>query len=458
MYDLIVIGFGPGGYEATLLALRKKLKVAIVEKDKLGGLCLNRACIPTKYFWNGAKQIEKLKKLNNYGINIYDYSISWTDAFEKKNEAIKGIRKGLRQLLKTKKVPIYKGIGKIIDKNKVLVKKSDGTEKIVEGKNILISTGSIPSSIGGIEIDEDKIISTDYLLGKMDKLPKSILIVGGGVAGCELGYILSVYGCKVYIVELMDRLLPSKTVAKDISRYLLRKFKKLGITTYLNTTVKDYEKTENSVIVNLSNGERLEVEKVMLSVGRKPNTENLDSIGIEKDKRGFIKVNEYMQTNIDNIYACGDVVFSPMLAYVSSLEGKTAVKNILGEKTEIDYSNIPYAMFTAYEIGTVGLNEEEAKEKGINTVSGIYTYSYNEKAVDELETDGFIKLVFEKETKRLIGSYIVGSSASELIHTLEMAIKNNYTAEDLHRFVYFHPSLSELIPFASFDIAEGKLF
>ena len=458
MYDLIILGFGPGGYEATLLALRKKLKVAIVERDKLGGLCLNRACIPTKYFWNGAKQIEKLKKLDNYGIDIYDFSISWTKAFEKKNEAIKGIRKGLRQLLKTKKVSVYKGTGKIVDKNKVLVKKKDGTEEIIEGKNILIATGSIPSSIGGIEIDEDKIISTDYLLGKMDKLPESMLIVGGGVAGCELGYILSVYGCKVYIVELMDRLLPSKSIAKDISKYLLRKFKSLGITTYLNTTVKNYEKTENSIIVNLSNGEQLEVEKIMLSVGRKPNTEDIDSIGIEKDKRGFIKVNEYMQTNFNNIYACGDIVNSPMLAYISSLEGKTAVKNILGEKVKIDYSNIPYAIFTAYEIGTVGLNEEEAKEMRINTVSGIYTYSYNEKAVDELETEGFIKLIFEKETKKLLGGYIVGVSASELIHILEMAIKNGYTAEDLHKLVYFHPSLSELIPFASFDIAEGKLF
>ncbi len=458
MYDLTIIGYGPGGYEASLLALRKGLKIAVVEKSKLGGNCLNRACIPTKYYWTGAKFLEKLEIFNNYGIMIEKKGIDFYRAFEKKNEAIKYLRKSLRQLLKSKKVNIFKGRGKIIDKNKVLVIDKDGNEEIIETKNILIATGSKPISIGNLKLDNHYIVSTDYLLEKMDSLPSSILIVGGGVAGCELGYILKSYGVDVYIVELKDRLLPSKDTSKDISKYLLRKFKKLGIKTYLNTTVEDYEIRDSKVLVKLSNGKNLEVDKILLSVGRAPNTSDIDEIGIIKDERGFIKVDEYMRTNYGNIYACGDVVNSPMLAYTSSLEGKVAVKNIIGENVKIDYGYIPYAIFSAYEISYIGLNEETAKEKNIKIVSGLYSYSFNEKAVDEGETDGFIKLFFNKENKKFMGGYILGASASELIHLLEVALKEGYTAEDLHYLIYFHPSLSEIIPFASYDIAEGKLF
>ena len=458
MYDLTIIGYGPGGYEASLLALRKNLKIAVVEESKLGGNCLNRACIPTKYYWTGAKFQEKLKIFENYGILVEKRGIDFYKAYEKKNEAIKYLRKSLRQLLKSKKVKVFKGRGKVIDKNKVLVVDKEGNREIIQTKNILIATGSKPISVGNLKLDNQFVLSTDYLLEKLDKLPKSILIIGGGVAGCELGYILKSYGVDVYIVELKDRLLPSKETSKDVSKYLLRKFKKSGIKTFFNTTVKDYDIKENSIYVELSNGESLQVDKILLSVGRAPNTSDIDEIGIEKDERGFIKVDEFMRTNYQNIYACGDIVNSPMLAYTSSLEGKTAVKNIIGENLKVEYNHIPYAIFTAYEIGYIGLNEETAKEKGIDVVSGLYSYSFNEKAVDEGETDGFIKLFFNKEDKRFVGGYILGASASELIHILELALKEGYRAEELHNLIYFHPSLSEIIPFASYDIAEGKLF
>jgi dihydrolipoamide dehydrogenase len=458
MYDIIILGFGPGGYEATSLALRKKLKVAVVEPKKLGGNCLNRACIPVKYLWSGAQNIEKLSKFGKYGIKVNSFSIDYTEAFKNKDEAIKYLRKSLRQLLKTKKVPIYKGYGKIIGENKVLVKDKEGKEEIIEGKNIIIATGSKPMSIGNIKLDEEYILSTDYVLEKLDKLPKSLLIVGGGVAGVELAYTLSKYGAEIYLVEIQDRLLPLKNIPKDVSRFLQRKFKELKINYYLNTTIENYLIKDGKIEVNLSNGENFSVDKIILSVGRKPNTEDIDDIGIEKDEKGFIKVNEYMQTNYKNIYAIGDVVNSPMLAYVSYLEGKVAIKNIQGENVKVDYSYIPYAIFTAQEIAVVGLTEEEAKEKGIKTISGMYPFSYNEKAVDENDTEGFVKLIFEKETKKLIGGYIVGHGASELVHHIEMALRNNYTAEDIHKFIYFHPSLSEIFNYASYDIAEGKLF
>ncbi|RMA96101.1 dihydrolipoyl dehydrogenase [Hydrogenothermus marinus] len=459
MYDLIIIGLGPGGYEAALTALRKGLKIAIVEKDKLGGNCLNRACIPTKYFWTGAHNIEKLNILKNYGISFngeanIDYSIAW----ENKEKAIGFLRKSLANLLKTKKVPVYKGNGRIIDKNKVKITNKDNAEEIIEGKNIIISTGSIPSSVGNIVPDGEYIITTEDYMDNLKSLPEKVLVIGGGVAGCELSYIMNKYGVKVYIVELMDRLLPSKNISPEISKYLLRKFKKLGITTFFNTTLEDYKIKNEKIEVKLSNGESLEVDKILLSVGRKPNSD-VDEIGIEKDGKGFIKVNEYLQTNFENIYAVGDVINSPMLAHVAQYEAKIAMENILNnKKVSPDYSLIPFATFTAYEIATVGLNEEQAKEKGIDTISGYFPYTYNEKAVDESQTEGFIRLIFNKSDKTIIGGYIVGLGASELIHEISLMIKNRFTAKEVHEYIYFHPSLSEIFVYASYDIAVGKLF
>ncbi len=457
MYDLIILGMGPGGYEAALTALRKKLKIAIVEKSKIGGNCLNRACIPTKYFWTGAHQIEKLPILKEYGIDINDYSINFSKAVQGKDKAISFLRKSLNMLLKTKKVPIYKGEGKIIGQNEIEVRKEDGSKEIIKGKNILISTGSIPVSVGNIIPDGKYIITTEDLLEKTEDLPEEIVIIGGGVAGCELGYILSAYGSKVHIVELLDRLLPMPNITEEVSRYLLRKFKKMKIKTYLKTTVESYKIIDNKVQVELSDGNQLLADKMLLSIGRKPNTD-IDTIGIVKDEKGFIKVNGKMQTNFENIYACGDVVNSPMLAYTASYEAKIAVDNITGNNVEADYSLIPYVLFSGFEIATVGLNENQAKEKGIEVTTGYYPYTYNEKAVDEHESEGFVRLVFEKDSKRIIGGTIVGTGASELIHIIQMAVKERYTAEDLHNFIYFHPSLSEIFIYATYDIVAGKLF
>ena len=459
IYDLIIIGMGPGGYEATLTALRKKLKIAIVEKDKLGGNCLNRACIPTKYFRTGAHLIEKLNTFKNYGINIReDLEINYTQAWENKEKAIGFLRKSLENLLKSKKVPVYKGIGKIVDQNKVEIEKEDGSRETIEGKYILIATGSRPSSVGNIIPDGEYIITTEDYMDKLKELPESVLVVGGGVAGCELSYIMNKYGTKVYIVELMDRLLPSAIISPEVSRYLLRKFKKLGIGTFFNTTLKEYKVENGKVKAILSSGEVLTIDKILLSVGRKPNS-NIDTIGIEKDQKGFIKVNQYLQTNFENIYAVGDVINSPMLAHIAQYEAKVAMHNILNEnKTFPDYSLTPWAIFSAYEIAHVGLNEQQANEKGIDTISGYYPYTYNEKAVDESEAEGFVRLIFEKDSKKIIGGYVVGIGASEIIHEISLMIRSKFSAKEVHDYIYFHPSLSEIFTYASYDIAVGKLF
>ncbi|WP_297456549.1 dihydrolipoyl dehydrogenase [Persephonella sp.] len=459
MYDLIIIGMGPGGYEATLTALRKKLNIAIVEKSKIGGNCLNRACIPTKYYRAGAHQIEKLPLLNKYGINLSSNSIDFLQAKKGKDEAIGFLRKSLSQLLKAKKVPVYKGTGKIVGQNQVQITYEDGKTETIEGKYILVATGSIPVSIGGIVPDGKYVITTEDYLENMEQLPENLLIVGGGVAGCELAYISAQYGSKVTVVEIKDRLLSSDIISPDISRLLQRKFKKLGIEFKLETSVKDYKVSGDKIVVNLSDGSQLKVDKILLSVGRKPNTSDIDNIGIEKDERGFIKTNSYLQTNFENIYACGDVVNSPMLAHVASYEARVALKNMFDEKKiEVDYSLVPWSIFTAYEIAHVGLSEQQAKEKGIEAISGYYPFTYNEKAVDELESDGFVRLVFDKKTKHVIGATIVGIEASELIHVMAYAIRNEMTAEEIHDFIYFHPSLSEIFLYATYDIVIGKLF
>ena len=458
MFDLIILGLGPGGFEAALTALRKGLSIAVVERDKLGGNCLNRACVPTKYFWIGAHYIEKLNILDEYGVHITDYQIDYSKAWEGKEKNISFLRKSISQLFKAKKVPVYKGEGKIIDKNKVEITKEDGTKEIIEGKYILIATGSKPIAIGNLVPDGKYILTTEDYMDNLKELPESLLIVGGGVAGCELGYISSRYGTKVHIVEIKDRLLPVPFISMEVSKFLMRKFKQLGIKYYLETTIKDFSIKDNKIKVSLSTGEILEVDKILLSVGRKPNSD-IDTIGIEKDERGFIKTNEFLQTSMDNIYACGDVVNSPMLAHVAMYEAKVAVHNIIsGNSKKVDYSLIPSAIFTALEVGHIGLTEEQAKEKGIETVTGYFPFMYNDKAVDEHEKEGFVRLIFEKETKKIIGASIVGSSASELIHIIQLAIKNQMTAEELHEFIYFHPSLSEIFSYATYDVAVGKLF
>ncbi len=458
MYDLIILGTGPGGFEGALTALRKGLNIAVVEKSKLGGNCLNRACVPTKYFWVGAHTIEKIPVLSEYGIDIQKYSVDYKKAWEGKEKNISFLRKSIAQLFKAKKVPVYKGEGKITGKNTVEIKKEDGTVEYIEGKYILIATGSKPIAIGNLIPDGDYILTTEDYMDRLKELPESILVVGGGVAGCELGYIMRSYGVDVHIVELKERILPVPFISEEAARYIMRKFRQSGIKTYLKQTVEDYQIKDGKVYVKLSDGEELVVDKILLSVGRKPNTD-IDSIGIEKDERGFIKTNDYLQTNIENIYACGDVVNSPMLAHVAMYEAKVAVNNIVnGNHKKADYSLIPSAVFTALEIGHIGMTEEQAKERGIETVTGYFPFMYNDKAVDEHEKEGFVRLVFEKNSKRIIGATVVGVSASELIHILELAIKKKMTAEEIHEFIYFHPSLSEIFAYATYDVAVGKLF
>ncbi|WP_457628758.1 dihydrolipoyl dehydrogenase [Persephonella sp.] len=459
MYDLIVIGTGPGGYEAIMTALRMKLNIAVIEKDKLGGNCLNRACIPTKYYRAGAHFLEKSSKADNYGIDLQIKDVSFSKAKEGKDRAIGFLRKSFAQLLKAKKVPVYKGKGTVIDKNRVKVLKEDGSEEVIEGKYILIATGSVPSSVGGIVPDGEYILTTEDFMEDLQQLPENLVVIGGGVAGCEIAYISALYGAKVTVIEIKDRLLPIPSVPQEVSKLLQRKFKKHGIDFKLGVYVKEYKIENGKVRFILSDGTEISADKALLSVGRKPNTSDIDTVGLEKDERGFLKVNEYLQTSIENIYACGDVVNSPMLAHVASYEARIAIKNMFSEKKErVDYSVLPWAIFTAFEIAHVGLSEDEAKEKGYETVSGYYPFTYNEKAVDELESDGFVRLVFDKKTEQILGGTVVGIEASELIHIVAYALKNKMTATQIHEFIYFHPSLSEIFLFATYDVAVGKLF
>ncbi|RMD45643.1 MAG: pyridine nucleotide-disulfide oxidoreductase, partial [Aquificota bacterium] len=241
MYDLIILGLGPGGFEAALTALRKKLKIAVVEKSKLGGNCLNRACVPTKYFRTGAHILDKIPAFSDYGIHIKDYSVDYSKAWEGKEKGISFLRKSISQLFKSKKVPVFKGIGRIIDKSKVEVEKEDGTKETIEGRYILIATGSKPVAIGNIVPDGKYILTTEDYMDNLKELPESMLVIGGGVAGCELGFIMSKYGVNVHIVEIKDRLLPVPFVSKEASKLIQRKFKQLGIKIYLETTLKDYQ-------------------------------------------------------------------------------------------------------------------------------------------------------------------------------------------------------------------------
>ncbi|NPA13065.1 MAG: NAD(P)/FAD-dependent oxidoreductase [Aquificae bacterium] len=458
MFDLTVIGTGPGGFEAVMTALRMGLNIAVVEKGKLGGNCLNRACIPTKYYRSAVHLYQKLPKVERYGIDLDIKGISFPKAKEGKDKAISFLRKSFSQLLKTKKVPVYKGIGRIIDKHTVKVEMEDGSIEQIQSRYILIATGSVPATLG-LQVDGERIITTEDFLENLSTLPKDMVIIGGGVAGVEIGYLSAVYGSSITIVEAKDRLLSGLNIPKEGLRLLNRKLKELKIQIKTETTVEKIENEGDRLKVSLSNGESITTDKVLLSVGRVPNTSQVDGIGLSKDERGFLKVNQYLQTDVENIYACGDVVNSPMLAHTSSMEARVCINNMFNSKKEKpDYSLIPWAVFSAVELAQVGLSEENAKEIGLQVETALYPFTYNEKAVDELENEGIVKLVFEKESKKILGGFIAGSQASELIHFISLAIKKGLTAQDIHHFVYFHPSLSEIFTHTTYDITTGKLF
>lgn len=427
-----VVGGGPAGYVSALVMRRMGAEVFLIEKEEIGGTCLNKGCIPTKTVIHSLKE----------AFSSMDLQI----LMEKKDKVVDTQKKGLMMLLKQAGVKIIKSEAELINPKTVLLK-SIG-EKLQTDK-IIIATGSRPRELPMLNFDGEKILSSDDLW-KLKKIPESITIIGAGAIGCEFAWIFHLLGSKVTLVELMPRVLPMED--EDVSRELEKLLKKKKIEFHVGVRIEDLKEIDNSVQITLSNGKNVTSEVVLVSVGRAFNTECIQTSEIKLGGKREIIVNDKMQTNNENIFAAGDVTGQWLLAHVAYREAEVAAKNAMGYSEKMDYSVIPSTIYTVTEIASVGLKESEAIEKGIDIKKGIFPFRASGKAHIIGEIDGFVKIIADRESDIIIGAHIAGAFASELIHELAAAVKLKAKAKDLKDLIHSHPTLSECVGEAIKDI------
>ena len=458
--DITIIGGGPGGYVAAIHAAKLGAKVILIEKEKLGGTCLNWGCIPTKTLVRSAQVFDTLKKAEEFGCYAENIGIRMEKVIDRKDKVVTQLVTGIKYLMDKNNVKVINGIAEIVD-NETILAKSNTQEITIKTKNIIIATGSksavIP--IKGIE-NKNVIDSSDALCLK--EVPKKLVIVGGGVIGMEFAYIYASFGAEVTVVEFMDQCLINcdDDVCEENKKSAIKK----GIKLYTTAKVEEICETENNecIVHFIQDGKDkyITANKVLLAVGRTPYVEGLglENVGIElnNNKRG-IKVNSKMQTNVSNIYAIGDVTNIILLAHAASHQGVVAANNIMSKPCDMDYTAVPSAIFTEPEIAMVGIGEKTAKLQGIEVEVGKFPFSANGKALSYGESDGFIKIVREKNTEKLIGASIVGLHATDLIAELTLAIKNNLTAEAITETIHAHPTTAEVIYEAALSLVGGDI-
>jgi len=444
---LTVIGGGPAGYVSALTARRLGAEVLLIEKDELGGTCLNRGCIPTKTVISFLEQIDKIKQQKYLSKQVLDcISVDLSILMERKNNVVETQKKGLAMLLKESGVKIINAEAELINPKKVLIKQKNDT---IESDRIIITTGSRPAQIPMLDFDGKRILSSDDLWN-LKSIPESITIIGAGAIGCEFAWIFHLLGSKVTIIELMPRVLPMED--EEISKAVERLFKKRKIEFYTGVKIEDLKYLENSIELTISNGKKVISNIILISVGRSYNTECIKDSEIKLGKKNEILVNESMQTNIEGVYAAGDVNGKWLLAHVAYAEGEISAKNALGFNEKMDYSVIPSTIFTVSEVASVGLKENDAIERGFKIKKGLFPFRAVGKAHAIGEIDGFTKVILDEESDRIIGAHIIGPKASELIHTLCIAIKCKIKGKELKDLIYSHPTLSECIGEAVRDI------
>ena len=440
--DIIVIGGGPGGYVAAIRAAQLGASVCLIEKDALGGTCLNRGCIPTKALYRNAEILNTLKNIDEFGIKVDNYSFSVEKIQQRKNGVVNQLVNGIAQLIKANNVELINGTAEFVDKNTVKVSLSDGGSKEISAKNIIIATGSEPTlpPIPGSKLDG--VVTSDQLL-QFDKVPDRLIIVGGGVIGMEFACIFNAMGSNVTVVEFLPSILAP--VDSDLTKRLNVSLKKKGIDILTSTKVTAIEKNGGALLVSVEGkkGEiQIEADTVLIAVGRKPVFEGLDidRIGIEYGKSGIL-VDERLRTNIDNIYAIGDVNGKIMLAHAASHQGIAAVEDIMGQVSTHE-APTPNCIFIFPEISSVGITEDEAKLKAIEYKTSKFLFGANGKALALGEGEGMVKVISDMNGT-LLGVHIMGPHASDLIHEATLAITQKLNVEDIINMVHAHPTLSE---------------
>ncbi len=446
-----ILGAGPGGYVAALKTAQLGAQVTVIEDTEVGGTCLNRGCIPTKALVASAETLHKIKNSEEYGIEVKGEVIhNLSKIMDRKNKVVSTQVKGIRSLFKSWGVNLIEGRGMLLTPEKVEVQKKDGTTDIIETDKIIIATGSRPAQIPIFPFDGEHILSSDDALN-IKTIPSSLIIIGAGVIGCEFACIFRELGAEVTMVEMLPRAVSTEDT--EISELLERELKKKKIKLLTGVKVEKAEGKHDGIHVQLSDGRELVAEKLLVSIGRSLNTENigLEAVGVKKGPRGEIAVNEKMETNIGGIYAVGDVTGGILLAHMASKEGIIAACNACGVEKKIDYSVVPAAIFTSPEIGSVGLREHQAGERGIKIRTGHFQFRALGKAHAMGEIAGFIKVIADEASDKLLGMHIIGPHASDLIHEGAVAIKTGLKVRDIAETIHAHPTLSEGIMEASED-------
>ena len=462
-FDVIVIGGGPGGYVCSIRLAQLGLKVACVEsRETLGGTCLNVGCIPSKSLLNlSEKYYLAQKEFNNLGIEINQLKLNLTKMMNNKKKTVLTLTKGIEYLFKKNKVIHLRGKGSIISENDVEIIDESGKKKNYKTKNIVISTGSIPLSLPGIKIDEKIIVSSTGALS-FDKVPQELIIIGGGYIGLEMGSVWKRLGSKVIVIENFDHIIPG--MDKDISSEFLKILKKQGIEFKLNTKVNVVKIEKNVVAVEFTNNqsgkkERITANKVLVAIGRKANFDGLNLIkrNIKLDDQSKIDVNDKYQTSVKNIYAIGDVIRGPMLAHKAEDEGIAVAEIIAGQSGHVNYNAIPSVVYTSPEIASVGKTEEQLKKNNIEYKIGKFPFLANSRAKVNNESEGFVKILADKKTDRVLGVHIIGPHAGNMIGEMAIAMEFGASSEDIARTCHAHPTHSEAIKEAALAVEKRAI-
>ena len=457
-FDLVVIGGGPGGYVCAIRAAQLGLKTACIEsRGALGGTCLNVGCIPSKSLLNLSENFHKAKKdFNQQGIEIDGIKLNIDKMMSNKNKSIQVLTKGVEFLFKKNKVTYFQGKGVLFSKNDIVVYESNNKRTNVTSKNIVIATGSAVTSLPGIEINEKNIVSSTGALS-FDKVPSRLAVIGGGYIGLEMGSVWSRLGSDVTVIEYLDYITPG--MDREISNEFQKILSKQGIKFKMGSKVESVEDQGKSVKISYTNvknskKEILEVEKVLLSVGRKPYTEglNLSKVGVKKDSKGRIEVNKKLQTSVKNIYAIGDVIKGPMLAHKAEEEGIAVAEILAGQAGHVNYDVIPGVVYTSPEVATVGKTEEQLKEENRSYKIGKFPFLANSRAKVNNETEGFVKILADSKTDKVLGVHIIGPHCGDMIAEMALAMEFGASAEDIARTCHAHPTHTEAIKEAALAV------
>ena len=455
-FQAVVIGGGPGGYVCAIRLAQLGLKTACIEsRGTLGGTCLNVGCIPSKSLLNLSEEFHKVQNLSNKGIEIGEVKLNLSKMMKSKDKAVTILTKGVEFLLKKNKVTYFKGTGSFKSKNEVSIKDEKNKETIISSEKIIIATGSVPVSLPGIDFDEKIIVSSTGAL-KLEKVPKKMVVVGGGYIGLEMGSVWSRLGSEVHVIEFLDHITPG--MDKEISQEFMKILKKQGINFHMQHKVELVKTNGSGAIISTKdkdgNKKDFNTDIVLVSVGRKPNTNglNLEKIGVELDDRKRIKTNKDFQTNVKNIYAIGDVIVGPMLAHKAEDEGIAVAENIAGQSGHVNYNTIPGVIYTTPEVASIGQTEEQLKEKNIKYKIGKFSFMANSRAKAIDESEGFVKILADEKTDKVLGAHLIGPHAGELIAEIGVAMEFGASSEDIARTCHAHPTFSEAVKEAALSV------